>query len=139
LRGIHSLPAIHHRLEPLTRGRLYVGLSGGGGLPDALVRACDRLRETPAGRCLCHNDLLRTNRLSSGSQLLALDWEYAAMGDPLFDLAAVIEGDGLDEGDASALHSAWLQRSPTPQEQRRVADQREVYRILAELWERIPR
>ena len=139
LREIHRLPAIHHRLDPLARGRLYTGLAGGGGLPAELVQACDRLQETPASLCLCHNDLLRANRLSSGGEMLALDWEYAAMGDPLFDLAVVIEGDGLDEAAALALHGEWLQRLPTPVEKRRLADQRQVYRSLAELWERIPR
>ena len=34
----------------------------------------------------CHNDLLNENFLYDG-QLRILDWEYAGMGDPLFDLA----------------------------------------------------
>jgi len=35
---------------------------------------------------LCHNDLLNANFLDDG-QIRILDWEYAGMGDPFFDLA----------------------------------------------------
>lgn len=35
---------------------------------------------------LCHNDLLNANFLDDG-QIRILDWEYAGMGDPVFDLA----------------------------------------------------
>jgi thiamine kinase-like enzyme len=38
--------------------------------------------------CLCHNDLLNANFLiDSADKLYLLDWEYAGMGDPYFDLA----------------------------------------------------
>jgi thiamine kinase-like enzyme len=36
--------------------------------------------------CPCHNDLLNANFLYDGN-IRILDWEYAGMGDPLFDLA----------------------------------------------------
>ena len=137
LREIHRLPAVRHRLDPLARARRYLTLAGGGELPVELVAACDRLeREKPAPR-LCHNDLLRANRLYSKGVLLALDWEYAAVGDPLFDLAAIIEGDGLSEARAGALHRAWRGQAPTAAQAARLEDQRRVYRSLAALWEQI--
>lgn len=40
----------------------------------------------PFTPCPCHNDLLNENFLDDGS-LRILDWEYAGMGDPAFDLA----------------------------------------------------
>jgi thiamine kinase-like enzyme len=40
----------------------------------------------PMTPCPCHNDLLNANFLSNGA-LTVLDWEYAGMGDPFFDLA----------------------------------------------------
>jgi thiamine kinase-like enzyme len=40
-------------------------------------------------RCLCHNDVHHLNLMSDGKQLWLLDWEYAGIGDPFFDLAAV--------------------------------------------------
>jgi thiamine kinase-like enzyme len=36
---------------------------------------------------LCHNDLLAANILDDGRRVWLVDWEYAGMGHPLFDLA----------------------------------------------------
>jgi thiamine kinase-like enzyme len=44
------------------------------------------LASHPAVACPCHNDLLNANFLSNSS-IYVLDWEYAGMGDPFFDLA----------------------------------------------------
>lgn len=35
----------------------------------------------------CHNDLLNANFLAGRERIYILDWEYAGMGDPFFDLA----------------------------------------------------
>jgi thiamine kinase-like enzyme len=35
----------------------------------------------------CHNDLLNGNFIDDGNLIRILDWEYAGMGDPFFDLA----------------------------------------------------
>jgi thiamine kinase-like enzyme len=35
----------------------------------------------------CHNDLLNANFLDEGGRIRIVDWEYAGMGDPFFDLA----------------------------------------------------
>ncbi len=37
--------------------------------------------------CPCHNDLLNENFLQDNGRIYLLDWEYAGMGDPIFDLA----------------------------------------------------
>lgn len=37
--------------------------------------------------CPCHNDLLNENFLQQDGKIYLLDWEYAGMGDPFFDLA----------------------------------------------------
>jgi thiamine kinase-like enzyme len=34
----------------------------------------------------CHNDLLNANFIDDGSRIRIIDWEYAGMGDPFFDL-----------------------------------------------------
>lgn len=44
------------------------------------------LKKNPFTPKLCHNDLLNANFLDDG-KIRILDWEYAGMGDPLFDLA----------------------------------------------------
>ena len=40
--------------------------------------------DTPA---FCHNDLTEGNLMSDGDRLVAIDWEYAAMGSRYFDIA----------------------------------------------------
>ncbi len=42
-----------------------------------------------AEHCLCHNDVHHLNLLVNDQRLWLLDWEYAGVGDPYFDLAAV--------------------------------------------------
>ena len=34
----------------------------------------------------CHNDLLNANFIDDGARIRIVDWEYAGMGDPFFDL-----------------------------------------------------
>ena len=38
--------------------------------------------------CLCHNDVHHLNVID-GDSLRLIDWEYAGVGEPLFDLASV--------------------------------------------------
>jgi len=40
--------------------------------------------------CLCHNDLVAQNCLIDEDQLVIIDWEYAQVHNPWFDLAAAI-------------------------------------------------
>ena len=63
--------------------------------------------------CLCHNDLLASNIIeTSGGKLYVLDWEYAAMGHPFFDLAAVVEGQVFDKTVSDVLVSSYLGALP---------------------------
>ena len=44
----------------------------------------------------CHNDLLAANFIADGERLWIVDWEYAGMGDPYFDLANFAVNNELD-------------------------------------------
>jgi aminoglycoside phosphotransferase (APT) family kinase protein len=135
LRTIHTLPAVRFRLDPLARAQRYASIAGSKPTPD-FIATCERLANGAPTPVLCHNDLLRANRLRShAGNLLALDWEYVAMGDPLLDLAAVIEGDSLDDASALRLLELWLEDSATEAQLSRLADQRLIYRELGRLWE----
>jgi thiamine kinase-like enzyme len=46
---------------------------------------------------LCHNDLLAANLIDDGADVRLVDWEYAGMGHPLFDLANVAANGALSE------------------------------------------
>ena len=136
LRDIHKLPAVKFRLQPMARAAHYQGLLGESALPDSFVEACSRL-QTSANTCLCHNDLLRENRLQQNGKLTAIDWEYTAMGDPWFDLAVICEGDQLSEAECSQLSEAYLEAAPDLEQQQRLRDNRLAYRYLTELWLRL--
>src|SRR5439155_24669024 len=52
----------------------------------------------------CHDDLLPANFIHDGDRPWIVDWEYAGMGDPAFDLANFAVNNGLDEeGDRALL------------------------------------
>ena len=57
-----------------------------GCLIEQMKAAETALLKSPFTPRLCHNDLLNANFLDDG-QIRILDWEYASMGDPVFDLA----------------------------------------------------
>lgn len=56
---------------------------------------------------LCHNDLLPANLIWSDGQLWLIDWEYAGMGHPLFDLASVSANAGFTDIQEKALLEAY--------------------------------
>lgn len=53
----------------------------------------------------CHNDLHHLNVIDAG-RLMFVDWEYGGVGDPLFELAAVIRYHDLDAGEREVLLAA---------------------------------
>jgi thiamine kinase-like enzyme len=56
----------------------------------------------PAPLTTCHNDLLNANFLLDGDHTWIVDYEYAGMGDPFFDLGNLSVNNGLS-ADADAL------------------------------------
>ena len=94
LRAFHDGPPIPGRFETIEVVEAYrdTALARGATLPRAFAEAHEtaqriaRLR-ADAPRCPCHNDLLNANFLDDGERLRIVDWEYAGMGDPFFDLA----------------------------------------------------
>jgi len=59
--------------------------------------------DTQSMRCLCHNDIHHLNIIDDGKRLWLLDWEYAGVGDPYFDLASVCCYHGFDESQQRVL------------------------------------
>jgi thiamine kinase len=66
------------------------GLSAQTGSPEQRERARQIMSEMEAEplACLCHNDIHHLNVIDDG-QLRLIDWEYAGIGDPYFDLASI--------------------------------------------------
>jgi thiamine kinase-like enzyme len=98
---------------PFQTCRTYVARARqlGAALPadiDAMLGTSRRLSRklAPYTPTLCHNDLLPANILDDGKRIWIVDWEYAGMGNPLFDLAGVSANCGYsDQEDAALLES----------------------------------
>ncbi len=61
----------------------------------------------------CHNDLLNANFIDDGARIRIVDWEYAGMGDPFFDLGNFAVNHEL-EADAEIAFLAAYDGAPSP-------------------------
>jgi thiamine kinase len=104
-------------------------------LQPAVKRHMDLMEASNTHPCLCHNDLLSENLIDGdNSCLYALDWEYAAMGDPYFDLAVIAEGHGLDETECQQFLTAYHGGSASSSEVSRLYHSRVIYSYMSLLW-----
>jgi thiamine kinase-like enzyme len=95
----------------------------GGALPDAFGQARELAGRVAAALAPlpprpCHNDLLAGNILlgAGGSKLMIVDWEYAGMGDPYFDLGNLAVNNDFDEHTERLLLDAYLGGAPSEAE-----------------------
>jgi thiamine kinase-like enzyme len=95
LRRIHDGPAIPGLFVPLRIVEAYraLALARGVAIPPEYERAAaigrrieGALLADPIEPRPCHNDLLNANFIDDGRRIRIIDWEYAGMGDPFFDL-----------------------------------------------------
>ncbi|MDQ2853835.1 MAG: phosphotransferase [Chloroflexota bacterium] len=95
IRRIHGGPAIPGLFVPLRIVEAYLALATSRGVPTparwdeahAVGRRIERaLLDAPIELLPCHNDLLNANFIDDGDRIRIVDWEYAGMGDPFFDL-----------------------------------------------------
>jgi thiamine kinase-like enzyme len=110
LRRIHDGPAIPGLFVPFRIVEAYRALALSRGVPippeydlaQAIARRIELAFLTaPVELRPCHNDLLNANFIDDGSRVRIVDWEYAGMGDPFFDLGNFSINHEL-EGDADA-------------------------------------
>jgi len=112
LRRIHDGPAIPGLFVPLRIVEAYraLAISRGVTIPPEyeLAAAIARRIElafltAPVELRPCHNDLLNANFIDDGSRVRIVDWEYAGMGDPFFDLGNFSINHELTPDDDAAL------------------------------------
>jgi len=137
LRAIHAGPPLRHTFSPWERVDAYRLTARRHGMPlpvgfQEVDLAADRIAEAlgPRPSVPCHNDLLTANFLHDGERLRILDWEYAGMGDPLFDLANLAANNEFGELDEARLVGAYY-GAPRPD---LLAGLR-LMRLMAAFWE----
>lgn len=129
LAKVHAGPRFEGRFSPIAAVREYLALAEGRGssLPPSAARACaiawrlEPLFASTDDDRPCHDDLLPGNLIDTGEALRVIDWEYARMGDPFFDLGNFAANVGLDDALADHLLTTYLGRPPRERERARLA------------------
>ncbi len=116
LRRVHDGPAIPGLFVPLRIVEAYRALALARAVPIppefAVARAIGQRIElaliaAPIELRPCHNDLLNANFIDDGSRIRVVDWEYAGMGDPFFDLGNFSVNHGLTADEDAELLRAY--------------------------------
>jgi thiamine kinase-like enzyme len=116
LRRIHDGPAIPGLFVPFRLGEAYRALAVERGvaippeyeLAASIARRIElALLSSPVAMRPCHNDLLNANFIDDGARIRIVDWEYAGMGDPFFDLGNFSINHELTADEDEALLEAY--------------------------------
>ena len=116
LRRIHEGPPIPGLFVPLRIVEAYRALAAARGvrIPPAYEVAALIGRRieiaclaNPVDPRPCHNDLLNANFIDDGARIRIVDWEYAGMGDPFFDLGNFSVNHDLTADEDAYLFAAY--------------------------------
>ncbi|MDA0952434.1 MAG: phosphotransferase [Proteobacteria bacterium] len=119
LARLHRGPAFLGRMDPWQKIAAYLDAAGlddadaaaFGSLWPGIAALRARTGLDPARLAPCHVDPVPANAIDDGRRVLLVDWEYAAMSDPLWDLAYVcVEGE-LEPQEESALLAGYGESS----------------------------
>jgi thiamine kinase-like enzyme len=104
IRAIHASPPIPSTFPVFRIVERYRDLAAerGVAIPEAYTQAHDlagrierAFARNPLPSATCHNDLLNANFLLDGDHVWIVDYEYAGVGDPFFDLGNFSINNGL--------------------------------------------
>ena len=127
IRRVHDGPAIPGLFMPFRIVEAYraLALARGVAIPPAyeLATAIARrielaLLTAPIEMRPCHNDLLNANFIDDGQRIRIVDWEYAGLGDPFFDLGNFSVNHGLSAEEDAVLLGAYEGEVRAPREAR---------------------
>jgi thiamine kinase-like enzyme len=147
LRRVHALevPGPPHSLSPKRWVEIYASALAQRHVEagDPLLRAAatDRLRQLGEGfrvpQVVCHSDLHALNLIEQNEALILLDWEYAHIADPLWDLAGWSANNDFDAASQWRLLADYGGRSPLPEDWRRLRLNLWLYDYVCLLWSRL--
>lgn len=114
LRRMHDGPALPGRFDSFRVVEEYRATARKHGITVPLVygrlkEIADEIERLRFGAPIrpCHNDLLNANFIGDGTRTWLVDWEYAGMGDPFFDLGNFAVNHELDESGETELLAAY--------------------------------
>ena len=88
----------------------------------------------PTDIVLGHNDLLPGNILLGSGRLWLIDWEYAGLGNPLFDLGGIASNNGFTQAEEFTLLECYFDRPLTDDLWRRYAAMKCASLLRETLW-----
>jgi thiamine kinase-like enzyme len=144
IRRVHALPIPRPAriMGPAAWIAYYSGAAARTGMRRAtsarLRGAANAQLESLAGipaaqSVLCHSDLHRLN-VAAGERLVLLDWEYAHVADPCWDLAAWIANNDGTARFAEAVLAGYLERPAGEDETKRLRLLTWLYDYVCLLW-----
>jgi thiamine kinase-like enzyme len=142
VRAIHTMGPIPSVFDPFGVVRHYRTVAEARGVPtptafDRALDACDAIRSAfraaPTPLTPCHNDLLNANFLVRDGRVVIVDYEYAGMGDPFFDLGNLSINNGMSE-DAGRMLLQLYFGDVTPAREARLALMRIVSDFREAMW-----
>ena len=94
--------------------------------------ALETIRHLPSQKALCHNDLNPLNLIWHADNVTLIDFEYAGLNDPCFDLAAVSVEFDLDE----EMERFWMSAygGDTTRQRGKLAAYKVLYQALCRQW-----
>ena len=143
IRRIHDGPAIPGLFIPLRIVEAYraLALARGVAIPPEyeLAQSIGRRIElaclsNPVELRPCHNDLLNANFIDDGTRIRIVDWEYAGMGDPFFDLGNVSVNHELTADEDAILLETYDRAPPRRDRLARFALMRVVSDFREAMW-----
>ncbi|UAA39969.1 phosphotransferase [Paraneptunicella aestuarii] len=114
LAHIHQLPICVTEMNLLANWQRYLDFIPAHYHDDLCQRmdACTSIWETSNALCLCHHDMSFGHIAGLGSNVI-FDWEYAALGDPHFDLACCILINQLTQPEIQCLLEVYCAYFPS--------------------------
>jgi thiamine kinase-like enzyme len=112
VRALHACPPIPSSFNVFRVVEAYRDVASARGVPippayeeasDLAARIEQAFAREPSPLTFCHDDLLNANFLRSGDHVWIVDYEYAGMGDPFFDLGNLAVNNGLDDEAQEAM------------------------------------
>jgi thiamine kinase-like enzyme len=149
-RAAHAFRRMHRCSEPFA-GRFdvfaqideYLALlrRNSARIPDgyeALQKEADAARqvmsERPAALAPCHNDPLAENFLDAPDRMYLVDWEYAGMNDPMWDLGDLSVEAGFGPEQDEALLGAYFEGAPPAAQRGRMVLAKGLCDLVWTLW-----
>jgi thiamine kinase-like enzyme len=105
---------------------------------EALQKEADAARqmlsERPAALAPCHNDPLAENFLDAPGRMYLVDWEYAGMNDPMWDLGDLSVEAGFGPDQDEALLRAYFDGAPPAGQRGRMVLAKGLCDLVWTLW-----